>query len=254
MLEQIPHGTPQRQPSSRHQAPGAPAEPDAHPSVLLGSWLVLLAWAWMPPWLPSRISWWMVGLIPLLLLLRDAWWFAQADPLDPDPAWPRRLRLRRRRPTAGPLRAYSHGGPLAPAVTLCGPWHEVPPDIRRAVLAHEAAHVRRGDMLWLPTLLAALLAALPDGFGSYLLSVAICATLNRRMELRADAAAARTVSPAATAAMLRTIGEHQWWARLAAWPVMSLLLTHPPLAARLRALERDAQRPRAGEAPGQPLA
>jgi Zn-dependent protease with chaperone function len=175
-----------------------------------------------------------------VLLGRGAWLYARGRPVEQDPAWPRRLRVVDR---PGPaLRAHSHGGPVWPVVVLRGPWAHQPPDTRRAVLAHEASHLRRGDMLWLPALTLGLAALLPDGFGSYLLAVAVGLSVNRRLELRADADAAALVSPAAARAMLHAVGEDRQWPRVARWPVLCLFLTHPLLQTRLAAVARRAPR------------
>jgi hypothetical protein len=206
------------------------------------SWLALAVWALSPPWRLSAPALWMPLAYLSLHLAVAGLLYARGAPAPVDPAWPARLRLVSRRTTHSTLRAVSFGGRLLPVVVVSGPWASQPPEIRRALLAHEAAHLEGNQMLWLPALFLSLVALLPTGFGSVLLASAVCATINRRLELAADRRAARLVDPAACRAMLAVVGEDPGWARLVFVPILCLLMTHPPLRWRLAACAIDSDR------------
>ncbi|WP_447859693.1 M48 family metalloprotease [Nitrospira calida] len=204
------------------------------------SWVALTIWAFAPSRIsdPPAMPLWMALAFPPLHLAIAGFLYACATPLPPDAAWPARLRVIAWRSGQRALRARSFGGGLVPVVLIAGPWTHQPAEIRRALLAHEAGHLLGWHMLWLPTLGLALVTLLPTSFGSVLLAWAICATINRRLELDADRRAAGLAGAAAARAMLAVVGEDRGWPQLRRVPILCLLLTHPPLNERLAALSR----------------
>jgi STE24 endopeptidase len=127
-------------------------------------------------------------------------------------------------------------------------------DAVRAVVAHEAAHHRRGHVavrllvvavFVLPVLSALELgASVPPWVAVLAPAYALGATwVFRRTEFAADAAAARAVAPAALANAFDALARHQL---LLVDPpgATTLFAVHPPIAARKRRLAADPRRER----------
>lgn len=115
-------------------------------------------------------------------------------------------------------------------------WERQPPEVQLALLHHEAIHLRQGHLFWCSAAVVGTLMILPIGFPSWLLAAALAAGLNRWFELLADRAGAEMASPAAMRRVLDVAGEPPGWSAAAWVPILTLLLTHPPLAVRQAAL------------------
>lgn len=118
-------------------------------------------------------------------------------------------------------------GWLRPEICLPARAGELGDEPLRALLAHEVAHLRRGDPAW--TWFATVLQAL---FPWQLLLFAVRRRWARLVELRCDALAARQSSPTAVARCLLDVAE--WMRPGAAVPAVALGMAARPSALRER--------------------
>ena len=130
-----------------------------------------------------------------------------------------------------------------PLLLLPGDWRDWGPDERRAVLAHELAHVRRGDFL------AGLAAQLGLSLHFYHpLAHWLAARLRLEQELAADAWAARLSGgkPSYLATLARMALRRD--SRAMSWPARAFLPSHDTFVRRIEML-RNTQQIRPGSLP-----
>ena len=130
-----------------------------------------------------------------------------------------------------------------PLLLLPGDWRDWGPDERRAVLAHELAHVRRGDFL------AGLAAQLGLSLHFYHpLAHWLAARLRLEQELAADAWAARLSGgkPSYLATLAQMALRRD--SRAMTWPARAFLPSHGTFVRRIEML-RNTQQIRPGSLP-----